>query len=569
MLSASNEFAGDMSTDRTRIRWNGWGWTAHQDDLAGREALWTWLAGELGMPALLATPARALDSIVLRPTRLSKAALDKFTAVLGAERVRGEDYERAFHALGRSYHDLIRLRAGDLSTAPDAVLYPRSGEEVLAVLAIAGEQGVAVVPYGGGTSVVGGVTGSTGPYKSVVTLDLSCMDRLIEVDQMSQTATAEAGIPGPVLEKALKANGFTLGHHPQSFEFSTLGGWIAHRGAGQGSNGYGRAEDWLVGAKLATPRGVLAVGGFPSSSAGPQLLDLALGSEGAFGVITEATVRLRTLPAASDYRGYLFRDFASGIAAIRTTVQSGLAATMLRLSDAAETQFYRAYGAIGKRRGIGARMAEMFLDTRGFSDRACAMIAGFEGSEAEVREARATFDVIAKRHQAMALGEGQGKRWQEGRYHGPYLRDPMMDRGVGVDTLETATSWSKLDGLYVAVRDALEQAIKDNAPREGARGIVQCHVSHAYPDGASLYFTYIFPRALEREVEQWRAIKKAASDAIVAQGGTISHHHGVGEDHLPWIAAEKGPLGIDVLRAVKMALDPRGIMNPGKLIPKS
>jgi alkyldihydroxyacetonephosphate synthase len=242
---------------------------------------------------------------------------------------------------------------------------------------------------------------------------------------------------------------------------------------------------------------------------------------------------------------------------------------MLRLSDAAETQFYRAYGAIGKKRGISDRMAEMFLDTRGFSDRACAMIAGFEGSETEVRAARGAFDAIAKRHQALALGDGQGRRWQEGRFHGPYLRDPMMDRGVGVDTLETATSWSKLDALYVAVRDALEKAIRENAPREGARGVVQCHVSHSYADGASLYFTYIFPRMLEREVAQWRAIKAAASDAIVAQGGTISHHHGVGEDHLPWLAAEKGPLGIDVLRAVKMALDPRGIMNPGKLIPKA
>jgi alkyldihydroxyacetonephosphate synthase len=568
MLSMSNEFAGVMSTDRTRIRWNGWGWTAHRDELAGREALWSWLAGELGMPALLATPARALETITLRPTRLTRNAIDRFSALLGPERVRGDDYERAFHALGRSYHDLLRLRAGDLSTAPDAVLYPRSGEEVLSLLAIAGEQSVGVVPYGGGTSVVGGVTAATGTFKSVVTLDLSCMDRLIDVDQVSQTATAEAGIPGPTLEKALKANGFTLGHHPQSFEFSTLGGWIAHRGAGQGSSGYGRAEDWLVGARLATPRGMLSVGGFPSSSAGPQLLDLALGSEGAFGVITEATVRLRTLPATSDYRGYLFHDFASGVAAIRSAVQSGVAATMLRLSDAAETQFYRAFGAVGKKRGLGDRMAEMFLDTRGFSDRACAMIAGFEGTEAEVRDSRGAFDAIAKRHQAMALGDGQGRRWQEGRFHGPYLRDPMMDRGVGVDTLETATSWSKLDALYVAVRDALEKAIRENAPREGARGVVQCHVSHSYPDGASLYFTYIFPRTLEREVAQWRAIKTAASEAIVAQGGTISHHHGVGEDHLPWLAAEKGSLGIDVLRAVKMALDPKGIMNPGKLIPK-
>jgi alkyldihydroxyacetonephosphate synthase len=556
-----------MSIDRAKIRWNGWGWTAHKDELAGREALWAWLAGELGMPALLATPARPLESVALPPTRLPAAALARFVSLLGVDRVRGDDYERAFHARGRSYNDLLRLRAGDLANAPDAVLYPRSGEEVLAVLAVAGEFGIAVVPFGGGTSVVGGVTASGGALKSVVTVDLTGMDRVIEIDAVSRTATAEAGIYGPALEKALQAKGLTLGHHPQSFEFSTLGGWIAHRGAGQGSGRYGRAEDWLAGARLATPRGMLNVGGFPASSAGPQLLDLALGSEGAFGIVTQATVRLRAAPESSDYRGYLFRDFASGAAAIREAVQAGLDETMLRLSDAAETRFYRAYGAAGKQRGLGDRLAQIYLDTRGFDDKACALIAGFEGGEADFARARGLFDGLAKKHRALALGEGQGKSWKDGRFHGPYLRDPMMDRGAGVDTLETATSWSKLEALYIGVRGALEKAMRETAPRAGAHGSVLCHISHSYADGASLYFTYIFPRALDGEIAQWQAIKTAASNAVVAGGGTISHHHGIGEDHLPWMAAEKGPLGIDVLRAVKMALDPKGVMNPGKLIP--
>jgi len=556
-----------MTIERSKIRWNGWGWAAHKDELAGREEVWAWLAEALGMPALLATPARPLESIALLPSRLSAEAFERFGRILGAERVLGDPFERAFHALGKSYHDLLKLRAGDLSTAPDAVLYPRSAEEVLSVLQAASELGVAVVPFGGGTSVVGGVTATPGKFKSVATLDLSGMDRLIEIDPVSLTATFEAGIYGPALEKALAAKGFTLGHYPQSFEFSTLGGWIAHRGAGQGSRGYGRSENWLVGAKLATPRGVLSVGGFPSSAAGPQLVDLALGSEGAFGVVTEATIRIRPVPAVRDYRGYLFRDFESGTAAIREAVQSGVAATMLRLSDAAETKFYRAFGAVGKKRGLSDRLAQMVLDSRGFDDKACALIAGVEGSAAEVEAGRKAFAAIAKKHRAMALGEGQGKRWLAGRFHGPYLRDPMMERGAGVDTLETATRWSNIETLRVAVRDALDKAIRETAPRDGAHGVVQCHISHSYPDGASLYFTYLFPRALEREVEQWRAIKTAASDAIVAHGGTISHHHGVGEDHLPWMAAEKGALGIDVLRAVKMALDPKGVMNPGKLIP--
>ncbi len=556
-----------MTIDRRTIRWNGWGWAAHQDALAGREEVWTWLADALGMPALLATPARPLESIALPPPKLRDDAAAKFAAIVGADRVRTDAHERAFHALGRSYHDLLRLRAGELSLSPDAVLYPHGADEVLRVLQAASELGIAVVPYGGGSSVVGGVTAARGGFGAVVTLDLSDMDRLIEIDPVSMTARFEAGIYGPALEKALAAKGFTLGHYPQSFEFSTLGGWIAHRGAGQGSGGYGRAETWLAAAKLATPRGILSVGGFPASSAGPQLLDLVLGSEGAFGVVVEATVRIRPAVKAEDYRGYLFRDFASGTAAIREAVQSGIAATMLRLSDAAETRFYRQFGSVGQKRGVKDRLTQLYLDAKGFDDKACAMIAGFEGRGEEVEAARHGFEEIAQKHRGLKLGWGQGRRWKDGRFHGPYLRDPMLDRGVGVDTLETATRWSNIDALCVAVRDALDKAMRENAPREGAHGVVQCHISHAYPDGASLYFTYIFPRALEREVEQWRAIKTAASEAVVAHGGTISHHHGVGEDHLPWIAAEKGALGIDVLRAVKMALDPNGVMNPGKLIP--
>jgi alkyldihydroxyacetonephosphate synthase len=552
--------------DRTKIRWNGWGWTAHKDEIGAREELWTWLAAQLGMPSLLATPARPLEGIELPAPRLSTIARQKFVDLLGPDRVRDDAYERAFHALGRSYYDLLRLRAGDLATAPDAVLYPRGGDEVLAVLSLAADQDIAVVPFGGGTSVVGGVSATTGPFKSVVTVGLSGMDRLIDIDTVSCTATAEAGIYGPALEKALQAKGVTLGHYPQSFEFSTLGGWIAHSGAGQGSNRYGRAEDWLVGAKLATPRGVLATGGFPASAAGPGLNELIVGSEGVFGIVTEATIRIRAIAGASHDRGYLFRDFASGATAIRTAIQEELPVTMLRLSDAQETGFYRAYGALGKKRGIKERLADIYLDTRGFDAKACALIASFEGDAAEVATSRKRFAIIAKKLGALDLGEGQGRRWREGRFHGPYLRDPMLERGLGVDTLETATRWSNIDALYAAVRAALETAIRETAPRPGAGGIVMCHISHSYPDGASLYFTFIFPRALSADIAQWRAIKKAASDAIAANGGTISHHHGVGEDHLPWMVQEKGALGIEVLRAIKHTLDPKGVLNPGKMI---
>ena len=557
-----------MSIERSKIRWNGWGWAAHDDALAGREELWSWLAAQLGMPSLLATPARPLEEIALAPPRLSPAERRCFASILGADRVHDDAFERAFHARGKSYHDLLRLRAGDLAVVPDAVLYPRGTEEVLRLLAFASENAIAVVPFGGGTSVVGGVSASTGGFRSVVSLDLTGMERIGEIDTVAGTVTAEAGIYGIVLEKALQAKSLRLGHYPQSFEFSTLGGWIAHRGAGQQSNRYGKPEDWLLSVKLATPNGLLSTEDFPSSAAGPRLTDLVIGSEGAFGIITEARVRAFALPEATEYRGFLFRDFASGITAIRQAMREEIPTSMLRLSDAEETRFFRGYAAVGKRRGLAGRLAESYLNARGIDERACALIAGFEGSAANVSSARRRFQSIAHRLGALSLGAGPGRSWHKTRFHAPYLRDPMLDRGVGVDTLETATSWTKLPVLYAAVRSAIEGAISETIPHPSAHGIVMCHISHSYPDGASLYFTCIFPRALDGELAQWQEIKKAASDAIVAHGGTISHHHGVGEDHLPWISAEKSALGIDVLRAIKHALDPKGILNPGKLLPQ-
>jgi alkyldihydroxyacetonephosphate synthase len=557
-----------MAVDRTKIRWNGWGWTAHGSELQHHDALWGWLATELGMPALLATPARPLDEISLPPNRLTADDRAGLEEIVGADCIHDTAYERAFHALGRSYHDLLRLRAGDLSSAPDAVLYPHGTGEVLAVLSYAAEHGIAVVPYGGGTSVVGGVTAARRSFGAVITLDLSMMDRLIDIDTVSGTATVEAGIYGPAIERALQAKGYTLGHHPQSFEFSTLGGWVAHSGAGQGSNRYGRANEWLVSAKLATPRGLLTTGDFPASAAGPQLKNLVVGSEGVFGVITEATIKIRPLPKANEFRGYIFRDFDSGIAAVHAAVADGIPVTMLRLSDSEETRFFRAYGALGKIRGVPQRVADYALKLRGYAGKPCAMIAAFEGEARDVAAARRRFGTLVGRYGAMSLGTGIGERWRQTRFQGPYLRDPLLDHGVGVDTLETSASWTKIRTLYAATTGVLERAIRETVPREGARGVVMCHISHSYTDGASLYFTYVFPRALDAEIAQWKAIKTAATQTIVANGGTLSHHHGVGQDHLPWIAAEKGPLGIDVLRAVKTALDPVGILNPGKLLPE-
>jgi alkyldihydroxyacetonephosphate synthase len=516
------------------------------------------------MPSLLATPARPLEDIWLPHSNLTPADRRILARLLDGEAVRDDKFERASHAGGRSYQDLLRLRAGDLGDAPDVVVYPRSHLDVLTLLAFASERSIAVVPFGGGTSVVGGVKPRRSGHNGVLTIDLSAMHRVENIDAQSLTVSAQAGIFGPALEQTLSARGLTLGHFPQAFEFSTLGGWIAHRGTGQLFNRYGGPEDWLAGVEVATPRGMLRGSDFPASGTGPRLTDLIVGSEGVFGIITRATVRLHRAAEATTGRAYLFRNFASGTAAIRGAMQSGVPTAMLRLSDAEEARFHRALDRLGDSPSLLQRASAAILNSWRY-ERPCLLLAAFEGSAESVQLAKKTFGSIAREHGALRLGSGPVRHWQQSRFSSPYLRDTMLDRGLGVDTMETATSWANLQALYEGVKTALERAIAETVPRPLAHGIVMCHTGHACSDGASLHFTYIFPRALGDEFGQCQAVNRAAVEAVLANGGTISHYHG--EDHLSGITQEKCEIGIEVLRAIKGTLDPQGILNPGKLIP--
>ena len=555
-----------MTIDRTTLRWNGWGPVDQPNVLPDGAAQWDWMRTTLGLSRLAETPARPLGEIRLPSCRIGAATLEKLTEIVGGNQVRTDDYERAFHARGKSYHDLLYLRAGKLDMVPDAVVYPRSAEETLEVVKLAAAEDITLIPYGGGSSVVGGINAiSKSLGGGVITLDTTMMTRVIQIDKIAMTATIEAGIYGPALEEALQRHGVTLSHYPQSFEFSTLGGWIAARGAGQQSNRYGKAEKWLVSANLATPKGFWTTEATPASAAGPNLNQLVAGSEGTLGVICEATVKIHAIPARKDYRGYLFRDFESGIEAARRINHADIPVAMVRLSDAQETHFFQALSSSGSPAGLKARLQRAYLRFKGFDDNPCLMLIGHEGNADTVIWAQEQTEAIAKKLGALALGTGPGHKWYHGRFHSPYSRDPMLDRGLGVDTLETSTRWSNIGTLHKAIVGAIEEAMAANMPERGARGIVMAHVSHSYPDGASLYFTFVFPRQLDREIEQWQAIKRAASDAILEHRGTISHHHGVGIDHAPWLAEEKGPIGYNVLKALKREVDPTGIMNPGKL----
>jgi alkyldihydroxyacetonephosphate synthase len=500
-----------------------------------------------GVRALLASalgvrgPRPPAAAITLPPRGLPDRAVRVLEEV--CSQVRTDDAARLAHAAGMSTVDLLRLRAGDAADAPDAVVVPAHHDEVAAVLATCAANRIAVVVFGGGTSVVGGLRARRDGYAGLIALDLARLDRLLDVDPVSRTATFQAGVRAPRAEELLSEHGFTLGHFPQSFERATLGGFAATRSSGQASAGYGRFDPMVVGLRVATPEGTLHLGRAPHTAAGPDLRQLFLGSEGAFGVITEVTVQLRPTPPARRYLGWRFPDFPTANDAVRALAQDGPLPAVLRCSDEVET-------------GIGA--VTQGTDGPG----GCLMITGLEGTADEVAGVAAALTDRLTGLGGEALGAEPGQAWLHGRFAAPYLRDALLDAGVLVETVETAAFWSALPATYTAVRDALTTSLAGL----GTPPLVLCHLSHVYPSGASLYFTVVAAQA-DDPVAQWGVAKAAAGDAIAASGATISHHHGVGRDHIPWYGAEIGAQGVEALRAVKYALDPENVLNPGILLP--
>jgi alkyldihydroxyacetonephosphate synthase len=483
--------------------------------------------------------ASSIAELSFAPSRLGPHVAGELAAAIGREHVLTDDESRARHTRGKSTPDLLRIRAGDAQAAPDLVIVPESHEEILDVLRICSDRRIAVVPFGGGTSVVGGLEPLANEFSGVVAVDLRRMNALLELDQESRLAVLEPGLRGPQAEALLSERGYTIGHFPQSFEYATLGGFAATRSSGQASAGYGRFDELVLALRIATPAGTLTLGRAPKSAAGPDLRQLMLGSEGALGVITALTVQVRAAPQRRAYDGWRFESFLSGLATMRRLAQDGPLPTVLRLSDEAET---------------------VVLAQPGDSGGALA-IAGYEGQQSEVAERRAAATRVLSESPGAQSVPGAGEAWLRDRYRGPYLRDALLDAGALVETVETAAFWSSVPALYEAVGDALRVSLT----AQGTAPLVLCHVSHVYYAGASLYFTVVCAQ-LDDPVAQWRAAKAAASDAIFAAGGSITHHHGVGSDHLSWYEREIGELGVRTLRAVKAELDPAGILNPGILI---
>src|SRR5690349_98802 len=526
-------------SDKTsaEMHWSRWGDPAHAGPLA--ESAFALVDTFIGTSQ---TPA--VDPADVRLTEpLAAESLQELASIVGAENVLTDHESRLLRTRGKSTPDLLRLRAGDGSDSPDAVVRPGTHDEVVALIAWAVRRHVAVVPFGGGTSVVGGLAAKRDGFAGVISLDLVRFDKLLEVDRTSMTVVLEPGLRGPAAEALLAAEGLTLGHFPQSFQYASIGGFAVTRSSGQSSAGYGRFDSLVVGLKVATPQGTLELGSSPSNAAGPDLREMIMGSEGAFGVVTAVRVRVRPLPEVRTYEAWRWGSFTEGAAAMRTLAQAGVMPTVLRLSDENETAIN-----LAKPSEVGGESAG-----------GCLMITGYEGTPAAVEAKKLAVTAILAGLGGEHQGPDSGQAWADGRFHGPYLRDSLLDVGVLVETMETVTFWSNLDHVYTSVKDALVAAL-------GEATLVLCHISHVYETGASLYFT-VATKASDEPLGQWDVAKRAASDAMVRNGASITHHHAVGQDHKPWLAEEIGPVGVEMLRAVKERIDPTGVLNPGVLIP--
>ena len=533
-------------SDRTR-RLGGWGFEG--ENFEPSPQLMQWLHDNVG------APGPALGDADLSIPQIRSRSLPSVPGEICTD-----SGDRLFHARGQGLIDIIRLRSGTVPALPDAVVRPSTTDEVIGILNACKGSGVRIVPWGGGTSVTGGVNTPSGD-QPVISLDLERMSGLIDFDPISGLAVFGPGTTGPQVESALGEHGFTLGHFPQSWELATVGGWAATRSSGQESLGYGRIEDMVAGMEIVAPAGLWRLPALPGSAAGPDLRQLVMGSEGRLGIITEATLRARPRPEHMAVQAYLVPDLDRGLEVIRQLTWNGLSLSMLRLSDPPETQVAMAIGLGASR---FASLAQRYLRFRGIKDQACLVLVGANGSELEVADALEGARSILVVHKAVSLGRGPGRHWQRDRFRHPYLREALMERGWVTDTLETAVPWSQAALCRNEVRRALETGLEN----EGERVAVLCHVSHPYIDGTSLYFTFFFRNTSDPEqtIERWARLKRAASDALVRAGATITHHHGVGAWHTPWLKEETGALGLDLLGDAARKMDPEGLLNPHVLL---
>lgn len=547
-------------------RWWGWGSpTVRYDDASAGRVL-RFLAERLGAPGpRLPEPDRPPREEEISPSRLTAEDLGALRSVVGEAPVSVSAEERVRHSFGRSLLDELALRQRKFGLTVDAVVRPARRSEVERVVALAADRDIAVIPWGAGSTVVGGVAPDRGSHRAVISLSLEGLTRLVDLRPADRQATFEAGILGPDLERVLNERGFTLGHFPQSFEHSTLGGWVVTRGSGQASTRYGTAADRLVGGTLVTPRGTYEFLTPLHEAVGPQVRGIVAGSEGIFGVLTQVSVRIDPQPERTEFFAALLEDWETTMSAVRSLATGAVVPAVLRASDREETELTLSARAPSRTASgrLRSRVGEAWVNRRrAAGDGPTLVVVSYEGDRDSVERGAAEFRRVVRGAHGLSGGATAGEEWRRERFRTPYLRETLLSEGWLVETVETGASWSSLGAVRTAVRNAVREA----AESLGVRALVGTHLSHPEPGGASLYSTVIVSSDGEGSAARWTTLKQRLTDATVRVGGSLSHHHGVGVVHRPWVARTQSPVERALLARAKAELDPHDIMNPGKTL---
>jgi alkyldihydroxyacetonephosphate synthase len=548
------------------MKWWGWGdeTTAFTD--ADKPALRPFIRKHLATDIARATGAPvAFADLPVSPPHVNPLLSERLTAAVGEEHVSADAMDRVVHARGKSLRDLMRHRTGEIGRLPDLVVRPADEAQVAAVLTAALEADAVVIPFGGGSNISGSLEAPADETRPVISVDMSRMDRVLSIDAEARLAEVQAGALGPELERQLNDRGWTLGHFPDSFAYSTLGGWIATRSSGMQSDKYGDIADLTRGMRVVAPSGTLVVRPVPSTSTGPSVREMVLGSEGRLGIITSATVHVHRLPAERVILGYLLPSWEASLAAMREIAASEVDPSVTRVSDPEETQFSFATkkrsGALG---AMQSRALTTFLRRRkGFDlEQMCLAFVGYEGSERRVKAQRRAVRRIVARHGGLCIGSGPGELYDQKKFDTPYIRDFLLDRGILADVSETAAPWSALGTVHADATAAARGAFA----RLGVPGYVMCHLSHSYHSGACLYFTFaLVPAAQQVPLDAYDEVKVAIQQAFVDAGATLSHHHAVGTEHARWLEQDISGPGVAMLRALFDGVDPGANLNPGKI----
>ena len=546
-------------------KWWGWGAEGIQFSFADKPKFAPFVMDVLGVDVTKPAPRVAdLSSFEIPSSQLSDGLRAALVTALGEDYVVDDDEYRVIHAFGRGVRDLVRVRRGQFGRLPDAVVYPGDEDEVVAIVAAAVTHNAVVIPYGGGSNIVGALEAVPTETRQVISIDMGRMNKVLEIDEASGLARIQAGVLGPDMEVQLNAKGWTMGHFPDSFVWSTLGGWIATRSTGMQSDKYGDIADITRGLRMVMDGQVLVLRPLPSSSSGPSVREMVLGSEGRLGIITEAWVNVHRLPPVREILAYFFPTYDAGLQAMQWITESDAAPSITRVMDANETQFSMANGKKSSRVShLMTRAIQEVMTRKGWDLNQIALgFVGYEGTAVHVRYEKSLVGKVVSRAGGMSVGKGPGVLYDQKKYDIPYIRDFLLDRGIPADVSETATPWALLKQIHDTTVAAASKAME----KAGVQGFIMCHLSHSYHSGACQYFTFAINDSSEHNMESYDLVKRAIQQSFMDNGGTVSHHHGVGEEHSPWLDQDISPAGVFIQRKLFDGVDPDHRFNPGKII---